>query len=76
MAFLPVAWKAAIRSEPGKALRAIAARTDCRASGFDVRKAVAASVEALRAGIRLLGTAAKACRSIEDLASEAMFAGN
>jgi hypothetical protein len=76
MAFLPVAWKAATLSDPGRALRTKADCNDCRASGVDVRKAVAARVEALREETCLVGTAVRACRSIEDLAIVAISAGS
>jgi hypothetical protein len=76
IALLPEAWKAAILDDPGRALRTKADWKDCRASGFAVRKADDAKVDALREAIGLVGAAARACRSIVDRAIEAMSAHN
>jgi hypothetical protein len=46
--------------------------SDCRASGFEVRRVDVASVEAVREAMCMVGAAVKACLSIVDRAIEAI----
>jgi hypothetical protein len=76
MALRPEAWKGAILDAPGRALRTKADCSECRASGFEVRKVDAARVEADREAMLLVGAAAKACLSMVERAIEAISARN